>query len=155
MCHDTTQVPEPLQAHESFGGIAEDDWERLHLAAREAREHAHAPYSHFPVGAALLADSGEIFAGCNVENATIGATVCAERTAIGNAVVRGQRRFRALCVITNVARPSAPCGICRQVLAEFCDELPMMLVNLEGLRRFITLGELFPDRFAKSDFMDA
>lgn len=139
---------------DDFGGIDRPTWDRLAKAARAVRPRAYVPYSEFPVGAALLADDGEIFSGCNVENATIGATVCAERNAIGCAVAAGHRRFEALAVITDVTPPSAPCGICRQVLAEFCDNLPILLISPGGEHRFTTLDDLLPMRFSGRDFVD-
>jgi cytidine deaminase len=139
---------------DDFGGIDDATWERLAEAARAVRPRAYVPYSDFPVGAALLTPAGEIFAGCNVENATIGATSCAERTAIGCAIAAGHREFVALAVITAVDPPSAPCGICRQVLAEFCDDLPILLLNPAGGHRFTTLDELLPMRFSGRDFVD-
>ncbi|RAL22207.1 cytidine deaminase [Lujinxingia litoralis] len=141
------------QNDERFAEISDEDWARLERAALQVREHAHVPYSNFPVGAALLTEDGEVVVGCNVENATIGATVCAERNAIGTAVASGQQRFVALAVVTDVDEPSAPCGICRQVLAEFCDDLPILMLNTSGTRRFTTLDELLPMRFSGRDFL--
>lgn len=138
----------------SFGGIDADTWDRLADRARAVRQNAYVPYSDFPVGAALLCADGDIATGCNIENATIGATVCAERTAIGCALSEGNAEFAALCVVTSVDPPSAPCGICRQVLAEFCDDLPIMMISPEGRRRFTTLDELLPMRFSRRDFND-
>lgn len=131
--------------------ISEETWQSLIDAASRASKSAHAPYSGFHVGAALLADDGTVIVGCNVENATFGATVCAERNAIANAVVRGRRDFVALAVITPADRPVAPCGICRQVLAEFCEELEILMVNEKGDRLLVKLGELLPHRFSSSD----
>ena len=139
---------------EPFGAISETDWQRLEKAAIAVRERAYVPYSRFPVGAALLTPDGDIVVGCNVENATIGATVCAERNAIGTAVASDQREFVALCVVTDVDEPSAPCGICRQVLAEFCDDLPILMINTRGDRRFTTLDQLLPMRFSGRDFLE-
>lgn len=132
--------------------VSEDTWKRLIAAANEASTHAHAPYSGFHVGAALLTTDGEIIVGCNVENATFGATVCAERNAIGTAVVRGYTDFEALAVTTPADHPVAPCGICRQVLAEFCDDLPILMVTESGQRLQVTLDELLPHRFTSKDF---
>ena len=134
--------------------IDEETWEKLVETASQVRKNAHVPYSSFPVGAAILTASGTIVAGCNVEIASIGATSCAERTAIGCAIAKGHREIRALCVITDVDPPSAPCGICRQVLAEFCDNLPILLINPQGNRRFTTLDELLPMRFSGRDFVE-
>ncbi len=139
---------------EDFGGIDREMWAELEARARHVRPNAYVPYSDFAVGAAVLTASGEIYTGCNVENATFGATVCAERTAIGCAVAGGDTELRALCVITEVSPPAAPCGICRQVIAEFCDDLPIMMVHPSGERRFSTLSELLPLRFSGRDFID-
>ena len=134
---------------EGFGGIAVETWERLVEAARQVQSRAYVPQSNFPVGAALLTEEGEIVQGCNVENATIGATVCAERTAVGTAVAEGYRDFEALCIITDSDPPAPPCGICRQVLVEFCEELPILVVNPEGSRECMHLSELLPHAFRR------
>ncbi len=135
-------------------GIEAATWSQLADAALKVRQRAHVPYSEFPVGAAVLTDSHEIFTGCNVEVASIGATVCAERTAIGCAISEGHSKFLALSVVTGVEPPSAPCGICRQVLAEFCEDLPILLVHPAGTYRFTTLDALLPMRFSGLDFLD-
>ena len=115
--------------------------------AEEARERAYAPYSGFAVGAALLCESGEVFTGCNIENASFTPTCCAERVAIFSAVSEGHRRFSALAVVGGV-NPCSPCGVCRQVLSEFCsEELPVILKDGEGRAVTVTLGELLPHRF--------
>lgn len=124
------------------------DWEPLVAAALAVRERAYAPFSRFAVGAALATAGGEIVAGCNVENRSYGLTVCAERNALAAAVARGERRFTALAVATASSPPAPPCGPCREVLAEFCDDLPILLVNDAGERRLTSLAALFPDRFA-------
>ena len=138
---------------EAFGRIDQQTWDDLVAAAREVYERAYVPYSNFPVGAALLTQAGEIIAGCNVENASIGATICAERTAMSRAVASGHQRFQALAVITGADYPAAPCGICRQFLAEFSDDLPILMVNLTGERQLTSLNELLPQRFSGSDFL--
>ncbi|MFS8533751.1 MAG: cytidine deaminase [Limnochordales bacterium] len=124
------------------------EMDRLVAAARAARERAYAPYSEFQVGAALLTASGEIVTGCNVENASYGATMCAERVALGTAVAAGHRQFRALAVVTDADPPAPPCGICRQSIAEFAaEDLPVILANVKGERRVLTLKDLFPGAF--------
>lgn len=120
--------------------------EDLISLALEAREKAHAPYSHFPVGAALLAESGQVYAGCNVENASYGLSICAERVALFKAVAAGERRFKALAVVTETM--ATPCGSCRQVLAEFGgDELQVIVADAKGQMEVYTLGELLPASF--------
>jgi cytidine deaminase len=137
----------------NYRSIPSQTWEDLYLAALEAQKNAHAPYSQFPVGSAILADNGDIFAGCNMENASFGATVCAERNAIAHAVVHGHRRFLALCVVTNLNPPAASCGICRQVIAEFCDDIPILLANPQRQWSWTSLPELLPQRFSPSDLI--
>lgn len=135
-----------------FEGIKGEVWTRLASEAIEAQNRAYAPYSDFAVGAALLLDDGSIVHGCNVENATFGATVCAERTAVGTAVALGKRKFLAIAVVTPADSCVAPCGICRQVLAEFAENLPILLSNNAGEHEFVTLDNLLPHQFKKSDF---
>ena len=115
-------------------------------AALAARERAYAPYSKFLVGAAVRAESGKIYTGCNVENASYGLTVCAERNALFSAVGAGERKFTALCVMGDTEEPISPCGACRQVMAEF--KVPcIILVNLQGDVKEYTLEELLPYGF--------
>lgn len=117
--------------------------ELLHLAA-EARVKAYAPYSNFKVGAALLVRTGEVFTGCNVENVSYGLTICAERVAVGSAVQAGATEFDQLAIVSDSAEPVVPCGACRQVLAEFCPDLPIVSRTVRGLTVEFTLGTLFP-----------
>lgn len=120
-------------------------------AARDARRRALAPYSRFKVGAALRAHDGAVFSGCNVENATLGLTVCAERVALWKALSEGARRFTELAVVTAAERPTPPCGACRQLLWEYCGDLPVYLVSTKGKKKTFRLSELFPYAFDKRD----
>lgn len=113
-------------------------------AAREARENAHAPYSGFAVGAALLCDDGTVFTGCNVENLSFGLTICAERVAVGTAVAAGKRRFRCIAIVADSDEVISPCGACRQVLAEFHPGLEIHSANLSGKVGVFSLAELLP-----------
>jgi cytidine deaminase len=121
--------------------------EELIGIALQAREAAYAPYSQYKVGAALLGKSGRIYTGCNVENASYGASICAERTAAVKAVSEGEREFEALAVAVGGEEPSSPCGICRQFLAEFGIGLRLILVNVKGDRVDATLDEYLPEAF--------
>ena len=120
---------------------------QLIAAACEVRERAYAKYSGFRVGAAIRALNGEVFTGCNVENASFGLTICAERAAVFAAVAAGERRFEMLAIASVGGVP--PCGACRQVLAEFCDDLPILLVDVDRPDEFVEmkLSELLPNRF--------
>lgn len=126
----------------------------LREAAVKAAENAWAPYSRFHVGAALLTRKGSIYPGCNVENASFGATCCAERTAIGNAIAHGERDFLGIVIYTNTPRPVAPCGICRQVLLEFGPDIQIasFCKGKDVLRT--TSGELVPHAFSGDDFTE-
>lgn len=123
------------------------NWEPLIAAAREARERAHAPYSGFKVGAAVLTEDGRIFAGCNVENRTFGLTICAERTAIVRSVAEGGGKPVAVAVVTDTSPPALPCGMCRETLAEFAPDLRVLSTNLQGEGREVSLSEIFPEPF--------
>ncbi len=124
--------------------------ERLIEAARSYREHAYVPYSHFAVGAAVLAADGRVFGGCNVENASYPLTNCAERTAIQKAVSEGARELCAIAVIADTDAPCAPCGACRQVIAEFGIER-IVMANLNGAVRTVCAAELLPFAFSARD----
>jgi len=120
-------------------------------AAKQARENAHAPYSNFRVGAALRSTSGRIFSGCNVENATYGLTICAERVAIFKAISEGERGFMAIAVVTDTEVLTPPCGACRQLIWEFCGDIPVSLANPKGKIEVIQMRELFPRPFDDSN----
>ena len=125
------------------------DAQALCDAAAEAAKHSYSPYSRFPVGAAILAEDGRLFLGCNVENGSYGLTMCAERTAAFKAVSEGARHFRAVAVAGGTDVPAYPCGACRQVLAEFCDRAtPVHCTTLDRAKtETFTLGDLLPHAF--------
>jgi cytidine deaminase len=112
--------------------------------ASKARTRAYAPYSKFAVGAALLTSTGKIFAGCNVENVSLGLTICAERAALAAAIAQGCRDFEAIAVVTDSNRPAFPCGACRQVLAEFNPKMKVVAANAAGEIERSSLNELLP-----------
>ncbi len=129
------------------------DLEKLVSAAKAARDNAYVPYSHFAVGAALVADDGQIYTGCNVENASFGLTNCAERTAIFQMIANGAKKIVAMAVIAEGDRPVSPCGACRQVMAEFSEsDTPVMLATIQGQTMETTIGQLLPYAFDKGDF---
>jgi cytidine deaminase len=123
---------------------------KLLEAALAARENAHAPFSKFKVGAAIEDDSGRIFTGCNVENATYGLTVCAERVAVFKAISEGARNFKRIAVAADTDVLTPPCGACRQILWEFCGDAELTLVNLHGKTETLRLREIFPRPFDAS-----
>lgn len=120
--------------------------------ANIARINAYAPYSHFQVGASVLTKSGAIFEGCNVENASFGATICAERVAIGNAVSSGQNEIMAVLIVTSGEKICPPCGLCRQVIAEFNENCKIFLANTEKIVQTYTLADLYPHIFSSNYF---
>ena len=129
-----------------------DDAMMLLDAAHAARKNAHAPYSNFLVGAALLATDGRVFVGCNVENSSYGATVCAERVALGSAIAAGAREFSAIAVVGGkkgeLAVTCPPCGICRQALSEVCAPSTYVVLEENGAPLIYSLGELLPMHFS-------
>lgn len=137
----------PRARHASPAERGPVDWAALELAARKARDAAYAPYSEYRVGAALLAEDGRVFAGANVENASYGLCQCAERSAVGAAVTAGARRFRAICIVTGGAEPATPCGMCRQVLAEFPPAFPVRCVSTSGTKIETDTQALLPSGF--------
>jgi cytidine deaminase len=119
--------------------------------ARQAREHAHAPYSQFKVGAALECADGRVFAGCNVENSSYGLSLCAERVAIFKAISEGYRDFKRIAVIADARTPVRPCGACRQVISDlFPKNAEVILANLSGAKEGTTISELLPAPFDRS-----
>jgi len=124
--------------------------DELIQAALRVRENAHAPYSGFRVGAAVVDEAGVIYTGCNVENATYGLTVCAERIAIFKALSEGARRFTRVAVVADTDTLTPPCGACRQILWEFCGDVEIVLANLHGKTETLRLGTLFPRAFDAS-----
>jgi cytidine deaminase len=118
--------------------------DELLAAARAARENAVAPFSKFRVGAALRAKSGKTYTGCNVENASYGLTICAERVAIFKALSEGERGFDAIAVVTDAERLTPPCGACRQIIWEFCGDAEIILGNLKGKLEVHHMSALFP-----------
>jgi len=127
--------------------------DKLVAIARGARAHAYAPYSGFAVGAAVLCADGRIFAGCNIENVSLGATVCAERVALFKAISEGARHFRRIAVVAGAATLTPPCGSCRQLLWEFCGDLEIILANLQGEEESLRLKDLLPRPYDASFFM--
>lgn len=119
----------------------------LVTAAKAAREKAFAPYSKFQVGAALLADDGTTVTGCNVESASYGLTICAERVAIVKGVSEGHKQFVCVAVVADTDNPTPPCGACRQLLWEFAPDAEVILENLQGKRTRFTMRELLPYGF--------
>ena len=116
-------------------------------AATDVRERAFAPYSNFKVGAAVETEDGDIYTGCNVESATYGLTVCAERVAIWKGISRGVTKFGRIAVVVDTEELTPPCGVCRQIIWEFCGDVPVILANLHGKTETIQMGELLPRAF--------
>ena len=130
--------------------MTELEIQKLMDCAIKARENAYSPYSHFAVGAALLCEDGTLYEGCNIENASYSLTNCAERTAIFKAVSEGHIKFKALAVVADTEGPCAPCGACRQVMAEF--KIPLIIMgNLMGNIKIVTIEELLPFSFSECD----
>lgn len=125
----------------------EKTWEKLKDLALDTRQSAYAPYSEFLVGASIMAEDDRLFTGCNVENASYGLAFCAERNALTTAVAAGKTRFKALVVATDVSPPGPPCGLCLQMLAEFCVDIEIGLVNPSGEFHLTSLAELMPNPF--------
>lgn len=119
-------------------------------AARAARERAHAPFSHFQVGAAVEDENGRVFTGCNVENATYGLTICAERLAVFKAISEGAAKLNRIAIVADTRVLTPPCGACRQILWEFCPDAELILANLSGQQETLSLQQIFPRAFDAS-----
>jgi cytidine deaminase len=129
------------------------EYEKLIKEAEKARKKAYTPYSKFKVGAAVLCDDGKIFSGCNIENASFGLTICAERVAFFKAISEGSTKFKAFAVIGNTDKPCSPCGACRQVISEFGEDIPLIMTNLKGDVKIKKIKELLPEAFGKNDLL--
>ncbi|MEO5857970.1 MAG: cytidine deaminase [Pyrinomonadaceae bacterium] len=116
-------------------------------AATDVRKRAFAPYSNFKVGAAVETENGDIYTGCNVESASYGLTVCAERVAIWKGISRGVTKFGRIAVVVDTEELTPPCGVCRQIIWEFCGDVPVILANLNGKTETIQMSELLPRAF--------
>ncbi len=121
--------------------------QELVKAATAVRERAFAPYSNFKVGAAVETENGDIYTGCNVESASYGLTVCAERVAIWKGISRGVTKFGRIAVVVDTEELTPPCGVCRQIIWEFCGDVPVILANLNGKTETVQMAELLPRAF--------
>lgn len=123
----------------------------LIVIAKKAREQSYSPYSKFPVGAALLCRDGTIYTGTNIENASYSLTNCAERTAIFKAISEGNSQYRAIAVVADTDRPVPPCGACRQVIHEFCDDIVIIISNIKDDYKVFKIKDLLPGAFSRKD----
>ena len=130
-----------------------EEFKKLIEEAEKARKRAYTPYSKFQVGAAVFCADGKIFTGCNIENASFGLTVCAERVAIFKAISEGSTKFEAIAVIGDTDKPCSPCGACRQVISEFGEDIPLIMANLKGDVKIKKIKELLPEAFGKNDLL--
>lgn len=126
-------------------------YEKLIKAAEETRRRAYTPYSKFKVGAAILTSEGKIFTGCNIENASFGLTICAERVAIFKAISEGYSNFKAIAIIGDTQKSCTPCGACRQVIMEFGADIEVIMSNLKGEIKISRIDKLLPIAFKKND----
>ncbi len=123
------------------------DLESLIEQTIKAFENAYAPFSKFRVGATVVTKSGKIYTGCNIESASYGLTVCAERVAIWKAVSEGEREFAMVCVVADTEELTPPCGVCRQIIWEFCEDIPIVFANLHGKYEVLQMKDLLPRAF--------
>ncbi len=121
--------------------------EKLIESAKQVREKAFAPYSNFKVGSAVITKDGKVFTGCNVESASFGLTVCAERVAIWKAVSEGETELEQIAVVADTEQLTPPCGVCRQIIWEFCGDVPVTMANLKGDSETVSIKELLPRAF--------
>ena len=133
-----------------MGSVRSSGFDSLIAAAREVRERAHAPFSHFRVGAAIEDERGRVFTGCNVENATYGLTMCAERVAVFKAISEGAAKLKRIAVVADTDVLTPPCGACRQILWEFCGNAEIVLANLRGKQESFCMEQLLPRPFDAS-----
>ncbi|MGB2782431.1 MAG: cytidine deaminase [Atribacterota bacterium] len=133
--------------------MVKEKYEKLIKEAERAKKKAYTPYSKFKVGAAVLCADGKIYTGCNIENASFGLTVCAERVAIFKAISEGSTKFEAIAVIGDTEKPCSPCGACRQVMSEFCEDTPLIMANSKGDVKIKKVKELLPEAFGKNDLL--
>ena len=131
----------------------EEEYRKLISEAKKARKRAYTPYSKFKVGAAVLSADGKIFTGCNIENASFGMSVCAERVAIFKAVSEGSTKFEAIAVVGDTDKPCSPCGACRQVISEFGEDILLIMANLKGDVEIKKIRKLLPEAFGKKDLL--
>jgi cytidine deaminase len=124
------------------------DWKKLIDAAKKVRKNAYAPYSKFSVGTAVLGGSGKIYIGSNVENASFGLTICAERNAIAQAIAQGEKKIKAIAIVADTSELTPPCGACRQVIYEFGKEAEILLANLKGKQKLFTIADLLAEPFS-------
>ena len=128
-------------------GVMEHSDRELIDAARAVRENAYAPFSEFRVGAAIETEDGEVISGCNVESASYGLTVCAERVAIWKAISQGKRKLKQIAVVADTEELTPPCGVCRQIIWEFGGDIPVILSNLKGKTEVVQMKDLLPRAF--------
>jgi cytidine deaminase len=130
-----------------------EEYKKLIKEAEKARKKAYTPYSKFQVGAAVLCADGKMFTGCNIENASFGLAICAERVAIFKAISEGSTKFEAIAVIADTDKPCSPCGACRQVISEFGEDTTLIMANLKGDVKIKKIKELLPEAFGKNDLL--
>jgi len=144
--HDESQASGVIEP-EIQEMISQEVLDELILHAKAAYEQAYVPYSHYPVGSAALFSSGKIYSGCNVENASYGLTICAERNTIFQAIARGERVLKGIAIAVPSDVFPSPCGACRQVIREFALDCPVVLINGQGQMRWTSLKSLLPEAF--------